>query len=147
MKARRLHDDGGLRVYVAVFDDGDEAVEGLTNLAADEHLDAAALTAIGAFSTATVGYFDRTSASYVEIPVEEQVEVLALTGDVALADERPKLHAHVVLGRRDGTTCGGHLLAGRVWPTLEVVLTETPAHLRRRIEPATGLPLIDLTDR
>lgn len=149
MKATRVHDDGGLRIYVAVFDDGDEAVEGLTGLAADESLDSASLTAIGAFSTATVGYFDRASTSYLEIPVDEQVEVLALTGDVAVAvaDGKPKLHAHVVLGRRDGTTCGGHLLEGRVWPTLEVVVTETPGHLRRLTDPATGLALIDLGER
>lgn len=147
MRATLVHDHGGLRIYVAVFDDGDEAVDGLTRLAADEELDSASLTAIGAFSTATLGYFDRASTSYLEIPVPEQVEVLGLTGDIAVADGNPKVHAHVVLGRRDGTTCGGHLLEGRVWPTLEVVVTETPAHLRRRTDRATGLALIDLTER
>ncbi|MGH9032113.1 MAG: PPC domain-containing DNA-binding protein [Acidimicrobiia bacterium] len=147
MKAQQVHDADGLRVYVAVFDKDDEAVEGLTRLATDERLGSASLTAIGAFSAATVGYFDRETSSYLEIPVDEQVEVLALTGDVAIADGEPKLHAHVVLGRRDGTTIGGHLLEGRVWPTLEVVVTETPGHLHRRTDPTTGLALIDLAER
>jgi predicted DNA-binding protein with PD1-like motif len=61
---------------------------------------------------------------------------------VALADGEPKIHAHVVVGRRDGTALGGHLLDARVRPTLEVVLVETPATLRRTIDKTTGLPLL-----
>lgn len=143
MRAQLVHDDG-LRTYVAVFDKGDETVAGLTEFAATHHIDAASLTAIGAFSRATIGYFDRDTNDYLRLPVDEQVEVLSLVGDIALADDKPKLHAHVVLGRRDGSTCGGHLLDGVVWPTLEVVITQVPQHLRRRLDPETGLPLIDL---
>jgi uncharacterized protein len=53
------------------------------------------------------------------------------------------VHAHVVLGRSDGTALGGHLLEVHVWPTLEVVLDESPAHLRKRSDPETGPALID----
>ena len=53
-------------------------------------------------------------------------------------------HAHVVLGRSDGSAIGGHLVEAHVRPTLEVVLVETPAHLRKRIDAETGLALIDL---
>jgi hypothetical protein len=35
-------------------------------------------------------------------PDESAYAVLSLAGDVALADGDPKVHAHVVLGRRDG---------------------------------------------
>ncbi len=54
------------------------------------------------------------------------------------------MHAHAVLGRADGSTVGGHLLEGEVWPTLEVVVSEAPATLRKRVDPETGLALIDL---
>jgi predicted DNA-binding protein with PD1-like motif len=70
--------------------------------------------------------------------------VLSLVGDIALADGEPQVHAHVVLGRADGSTVGGHLLEGRVWPTLEVIVTELPAALRKRHDEQTGLALIDL---
>jgi predicted DNA-binding protein with PD1-like motif len=43
----------------------------------------------------------------------------------------PKLHAHVVVGKSDGTAHGGHLLDAQVRPTLEVVLVEALQHLRR----------------
>jgi uncharacterized protein len=119
-------------------------VSGLTGFAGRHRLAASHLTAIGAFSQAVLGYFDRDRRDYRRIPVTEQVEVLSLIGDVALKDGKPALHAHVVLGKADGTAVGGHLLEARVWPTLEVILVESPAHLRRRHDPASGLALIDL---
>jgi uncharacterized protein len=72
--------------------------------------------------------------------------VLSLIGDIALSGKQPKLHAHVVLGKADGTALGGHILEARVWPTLEVVLTESPRHLRRKIDDVTGLALIELEE-
>ena len=78
------------------------------------------------------------------MPSREQVEVLSLIGDVALKDDAPQVHAHVVVGRSDGTTLGGHLVEARVRPTLEVILVETPEHLRKEVDPETGLALIRL---
>jgi predicted DNA-binding protein with PD1-like motif len=54
----------------------------------------------------------------------------------------PKLHAHAVVAKSDGSAHGGHLLQGIVRPTLEVVLSESPAWLHREVDEATGLPLI-----
>jgi predicted DNA-binding protein with PD1-like motif len=70
--------------------------------------------------------------------------VLTLAGDIALKDDEPQLHAHVVVGKADGTAWGGHLLEGHVWPTLELVLVESPAELQRRVDQETGLPLIKI---
>jgi hypothetical protein len=92
----------------------------------------------------TLGYFELEKRDYKRIPIDEQVEVVSLVGNIARGDDGPKLHAHVVVGKRDGAAFGGHLIDARVRPTLEVVLVETPAHLRRRSDPATGLALIDL---
>jgi hypothetical protein len=126
-----------------VFDKGEEAIEGLTAFARAERLRAAHFTAIGAFSEVTLGYFDRARKDYKRMPLHEQVEVLSLLGDVALDGDDPKIHAHVVVGLPDGAARGGHLLAGRVWPTLEVVLVESPRFLRKRHDRETGLALID----
>jgi len=60
-------------------------------------------------------------------------------------DGEPMLHAHVVVGKIDGTAHGGHFLQGRVWPTLEMIVSEMPIHLRRKHDEETGLPLIDLS--
>lgn len=144
MKSRVLH-SGPQTTYAVVLDQGDEVVKSLTAFAREHRLNASQITAIGAFSEATLGYFDRATRQYRKIPVRDQVEVLSLVGDIALDGDQPKLHAHVVLGRSDGSALGGHLLEGRVWPTLEVIVTESPRHLRRRMDPASGLALIDLS--
>ncbi len=91
-----------------------------------------------------LGYFDWQKKDYTRIPVAEQVEVLALVGDIALNDGEPQLHPHVVIGKADGSAHGGHLLEAHVRPTLEVIVTESPAHLQRRSDPESGLALIRL---
>lgn len=143
MKSKLLSDEGS-RTYALVFDRGDEVMEELQAFAAAEGVSAAGFTAIGAFSDVTLGYFDWERKDYDEIEVDEQVEVLTLAGDVAVKDGEPALHAHVVLGRSDGTAVGGHLLRARVRPTLELMLTETPGHLQKRLDEETGLALIDI---
>jgi len=135
-------DGGSERTWTLVFDEGDEVMSSLTAFARERQLTAARFTAIGAFRDATLGYFDWTSKSYEKIPMREQVEVLSLVGDVALEGDAPKVHAHVVVGKRDGSAHGGHLLDAHVRPTLEVMLTESPAHLQRLFDPASGLALI-----
>jgi predicted DNA-binding protein with PD1-like motif len=136
----------GSGTWVLVFDAGDEAFSLLSGWVEARRVGAARLTAIGAFERAVVGRFDREAKEYRRIPVDEQVEVLSLLGDVALSpDGTPVVHAHAVLGRADGSTIGGHLLEGHVRPTLEVVLDEAPAHLRKRHDDASGLALIDLS--
>ena|SRR5438105_9456765 len=129
-------------VFAVVFDTGEDPVAGLTRFAEERNLTAASLTAIGAFRDAMLGYFDWASKDYQRIAVQEQTEVLALVGDIALEGTKRKLHAHVVLGRRDGSACGGHLLAATVRPTLEVIVTQSPAFLARVHDPETGLALI-----
>jgi hypothetical protein len=146
MRSKLLDEAHGRRTFALVFDTGDEAMAELSQFAREQRLTAAQFTAIGAFSRAVLAYFDWDTKQYQKIPVDEQVEVLAVTGDVSEeADGTPKVHAHVVLGRRDGTARGGHLMEGHVRPTLEVVLTESPAHLRRRHDPQSGLSLIRLS--
>ena len=108
-------------------------------------LKTSALTAIGAFEKAIVGWFDFEMKTYKKIPVDEQCEVLSAIGDVAVGDDgKASLHVHVVLGLSDGTTRGGHLLEGKVRPTLEVVLIDSPTHLRRKKRADIGIALIDL---
>jgi predicted DNA-binding protein with PD1-like motif len=139
--------DRGERTFVVVFDKGDEVVEGLTAFAGQQRLRVSQVTAIGALRDVTLGYFDPDERRYREIPLREQVEVLSLLGVVTLDGEKPKLHAHIVVGRSDGSARGGHLLSGDVFPTLEVVVEELPRHLQRRTDPETGLALIDLGDQ
>jgi predicted DNA-binding protein with PD1-like motif len=143
MKAKLLTENGA-KTYAVVFESSDEFMSGLTAFAREHKLDAAQLTAIGAFSEATLGFFDIERKTYKKIPVTGQVEVLSLVGDIALENGEPMVHAHVVVGSADGTARGGHVMEARVRPTLEVIVVESPRHLHREFDPATGLALIKL---
>jgi predicted DNA-binding protein with PD1-like motif len=145
VKVKVLHADGA-RTLAVVFETGEEPMQGLLDVAKRERITAGHFTAIGAFEEATLGYFDWSRKDYARIPVRGQVEVLSLVGDVALEGDVPKIHAHVVVGKRDGTAHGGHLLDARVRPTLEVILVQPPGHLRRRFDPRSKLALIEIEE-
>lgn len=138
----RLLNPGPPRVFAVVLETGDEVVQCLSRFAAEHALDASQVSAIGAFARSIVGFYDLERREYQRIPVDEQAELLAMLGDIADEQGRPKLHVHVVLGLRDGTTRGGHLLEAEVRPTCEIIVTESPGHLRRSYDPATGLALL-----
>jgi len=144
MKSAKLSGEAGSETRVAILDSGEEAFATLTKFANDAAITAASLTAIGAFERATVGWFDFEKKTYKKIEVADQCEVLSAIGDIAVCDDgKASLHVHVVLGLADGSTRGGHLLEGKVRPTLEVVITDTAAHLRRKKKPELGIALID----
>ncbi|MFE6171397.1 PPC domain-containing DNA-binding protein [Streptomyces sp. NPDC056464] len=130
-------------VYVLVLAPGEDALAEITGFARERDLRASQVTAVGAFSQAVVGWFDRAAKDYRHIGIDEQCEVLSLLGDIAVGEDGPTAHLHAVLGLSDGTTRGGHLLEGQVWPTLEVIVRDSPAALAKVHRPDLGLALID----
>jgi predicted DNA-binding protein with PD1-like motif len=142
MKAKLLT-SGAPATHALVFGRGDEVMQGLRAFSRGHAITAAHLSGIGAFSDVTLGYFEWQSKEYERIRLDEQVEVVTLAGDVALKDDEPDVHVHVVVAKRDGSAHGGHLIEAHVRPTLEVILEESPAHLRKRTDPESGLALID----
>lgn len=143
MQVKQIRTDAS-RQYVVVLDTGEEAVGCLLDFARDNGITGGELTGLGAFRDVTLGFFDVETSDYEKIRLDEQVEVVSLVGNFATKDGEAKLHPHVVVAKRDGSAWGGHLLEAHVRPTLEVVVTEVPAHLRRKTDPETGLPLLSL---
>lgn len=143
MQHKRIHESAGQRTYAVVLETGDEVMTCLQDFVRREKIFAAQLTGIGAFRDAVLMYFDWETKQYLRIPVAEQVEVASLLGDVAQAPSgEPALHIHLVLGKRDGSAMAGHLAEAHVRPTLEVIVTESPAHLRKVKDAESGLALI-----
>jgi predicted DNA-binding protein with PD1-like motif len=143
MRSKLLNADPPI-TYAVVLDTGDEVTGELGKFVRDQEVEAASVTAIGAFSRAVLGYFQWETKQYKKIAVDEQVEVLSLLGDVAVDDEGPTLHLHAVLGKSDGSVVGGHLIEAYVRPTLEIILVQSPSYLRKRKDPETGLALINI---
>jgi predicted DNA-binding protein with PD1-like motif len=143
MQSKLIHAAAGERTYAIILAAGDEVMETLTRFATEADLDAASFKAIGAFERATLAFFDWERKEYLPIAVDEQTEVASLTGDIAIGpDGKPALHIHAVLGRRDGSAIAGHLQKAIVRPTLEVILTEAPTYLKKKLDPEIGIALI-----
>jgi predicted DNA-binding protein with PD1-like motif len=143
MHSKLINNDSE-KTYAVILETGEEVVSQLQRYAQDNKLSASHFTAIGAFSSVTLGYFNWEKKEYEKIAINEQVEVLSLIGDVSIQDGEPKTHIHVVVGKRDGSAHGGHLLQAYVRPTLEVILSESPSYMRRSFDPDSGIALIDL---
>ena len=140
----KLINSGELKTYAVVFDEHDEVIKLLEGFAKEKNLKAAQFTGIGAFSEVTLGFFDFDTKDYLKIEIKEQAELLSLVGDITLYKDKHQVHPHVVVGKRDGTAYGGHLLKATVHPTLELVINESPGYLQREMNEETGLPLIKI---
>jgi uncharacterized protein len=146
MQIKPLETSDGRRSFAVILEPEDEAIQAIRKVADEYRIDGAYVTAIGAFSDVTLGFWDQTKKIYHRIAVHEQVELLSLSGNIAMGpDGARQIHAHVVIGKRDGTAHGGHLLEALVRPTMEMIITEVPKHLQRQSDEQTGLPLLDLT--
>jgi len=143
MKSRQI--DHSPKTFILVFETGDELAKGLLEFAKQEKLSAASFKAVGALSSVRLGWFSWESKQYEpSVTLDEQLELLSLIGDVAVKSGKPVVHAHAVIGRKDGTAHGGHLLEAHIRPTCEVVLAESPIHLQKQVDPESGLAVIKL---
>jgi len=134
----------GERTYAVIFSKGDEILSGLTEFAEREKIAAGYFTAIGALKSARFGWFDPARKAYRDIPINRQVELISLIGDVGLVNGAPQIHAHGAVGLPDGRVRGGHLLHAIAWPTLELFFTACPTTLIKKHDDETDLFLFDV---
>jgi hypothetical protein len=143
MWVKVLNSNKGQVEYAVIFRAGDDPYAGLTEFAAKYHVHSAHFTAIGGFHDARLAWFDEQKKMFRVIPVDQQVEVASLIGDIAQLNGKPAVHMHCVVALPDGETRGGHILSAHVSPLLEIFVTADPVALQKRHDPATGLTLMD----
>lgn len=137
--------------YVMRFEDGEAFPEKFLDFLAAEGVTGGTFSGLGAVRWIRIAFFNVETLQYEDREFDEQMEVPALVGNVALHEGKPLVHAHITLGRRDYTVLGGHLRGGIVRPTLEVTLQLSAdsvqsdvVALPRSVDPVYGLPALDL---
>ena len=140
----KLLNDDKQKTYAIVLESGEEAMEQILAFANEKKIAASQFTAIGAFSETIVGFFDFSIKDYKKTHFNQQMEVLSLMGDITIFKDQYKIHGHIVLAKEDGSAYGGHLMKGIVHPTLEIILTESPVYLQRKMDKDAGIPLIKI---
>lgn len=155
MRHKLLETEDGRRKFVLVLDAGEEALTAIKAFAVAQNLTGTTLSGLGAFSRCCLGHFDPATKEFSRNEVAVQSEVLSMIGNIAGSGDAvdddgdndddaagPHLHVHCVVGLNDATTRGGHLIEGFVRPTMELVLEESPVHLQRGLDRASGLVLL-----
>jgi predicted DNA-binding protein with PD1-like motif len=144
VKVHLLSESNGRKSYVLAFHPGDDAVAGLNEFAREHHVSCAHFTGVGAFSSASLAWYDFAAKTYRVIQVDQPVEVVSCIGDVALdQDDVPIVHIHCAVADSNGKMTGGHLLEGPVSATLEVFLTAEPTPIHKILDTRSGLRLIE----
>lgn len=140
MRYRLLDPTPGHRVLAVAMEVGDHAVAKLLDLATELDLKTCTIAGLGGFHGAKLAFFDVDNGTFVENDFDEQFEVAAFVGNLTReeGDDAQHLHAHVVLGRSDASTVGGHLVEATVRPTLELMIHESPGTIPRGTDPKTG---------
>lgn len=116
----------------------------LTEFCLQQGITAGVVQGIGAAEFVRCGYYSLPSQEYQFTDIDELVEILSFSGNVALKDGGPFIHAHGVFGRADTSTFGGHVAELRVGVTFEVILQPWEKSLHRAYNDTIGLHLLDL---
>ncbi|MES3629706.1 MAG: DNA-binding protein [Longimonas sp.] len=128
--------------HLLVFDQQADFMEELAAFGERRSVQSATFQGIGAFSSATLAFFDREAQRYDPIEVATQTEVLHVSGNLTHHEGEIRVHAHATLSYPDGSTIGGHLLQATVWPTLELQCQTYSTRIGRTDHEDIGLPLI-----
>ena len=122
---------------------GEELIAQLEVVATSGGMTAGWLSGLGGASAATLGFYDPVSRQYEWTEYDEPLEILSLTGNLAMVDDRPFWHVHGVFSGRDGRVIGGHVQRLTIGLTGELQITTRQAALMRVYDDVTGLKLID----
>jgi predicted DNA-binding protein with PD1-like motif len=136
------------RVLVSRLEPGEDLIDAITFVVKENGIKAAQFFGIGAISKARLGFFDMVTGEYLSYDIDKNLEVVSLTGNVALSENGSVVvHAHMVASDREGNCFGGHVMQGcEVSVTIELFLTELENNLTRAKDVLTGLNLLNLPE-
>jgi uncharacterized protein len=135
------------RRFLGRLPHGKDLITSIEDFCKASSIQMATFSVIGAVSSATLGAYDQKQQVYATFTQKEPHEIVSCTGNVSLLDEKPVVHAHIVLGNLEGKTIGGHLFPETILYAAEIDLQElTGTPLKRAYDDTTGLMLWKIPD-
>jgi len=128
--------------YLLRFDRGEEIVSGLAVFAAQERIPGASFTAIGAAEKVVISFYSGRTKKYEDMLIKDELEISALSGNVAWKGSEPIVHAHGVFSDRAMKTFGGHVKKCVISFTGEVSLSVFGKKVERAHDEKAGLNLL-----
>ena len=128
--------------YVGRLPHGMDMLEQITDLAVKADIRTGIITVIGAVSHVSFGYYDQAAHHYMQKDKKGQFEILSCTGNISIKDEKPMVHAHIMLSDETGMAFGGHLMSPTLIFAAEIVMHRLEGlDLVRTPDEKTGLCL------
>ena len=130
--------------HVLVLLEGEKLIESITDFCSSKKIAAATFTAIGALKEVELGFYDLAAREYHWKKIEAELELDSATGNVAILDGKPIVHAHATASDSGMQAFGGHLREATVGASCEVFLTPLQGKIERKPDEKTGLKLMQL---
>ncbi|MDB5158758.1 MAG: hypothetical protein JWR50_3465 [Mucilaginibacter sp.] len=143
VKVKLISADGPTKTYVLIFAKGDEVMSGLKEFAVKYNVKSAHFNAIGDASSVKFGWYDISKKMFKVMRLNEFAEITSLVGDITIYNNNPVVHAHISMATQDGIVHGGHLFEAFISPTLQLMMTVEPASLFKKLDPESGILIID----
>ena len=135
------------RIFMGKIEYNSDLLDGLTGICTEKNIQLGKVEAIGSVKKARLGYYNQQEQKYHYIDLSEPLEIINLTGNISLKDDKPFIHAHVSLSDSKGNAFGGHLVQGTIVFACEVIIyTFDGPEFRRCFNDETGLPLWDIPE-
>ena len=115
--------------------------EELKELALKENIRLAAVQALGATNSFTVGVYNVAEKQYYANTFSGSFEIVSLTGTINTMNGAFYTHLHMSAGNDKGEVFGGHLNRAVVSATCEMVVDVLDGTVDRQYDPITGLNL------
>jgi predicted DNA-binding protein with PD1-like motif len=129
-------------VFLLRLDKGDELFSVLKTFCLQHTIKAGWFQGLGAAGEVILSFYDLDEKKYIDVTLQEDVEIVSLTGNVGWLQNEYAFHAHGVFATKDYSTKGGHVKKLVVSATCELFLTTLTKKLVRKYDEQTGLQLL-----
>lgn len=134
--------------YCIRVDKGQDVIQAITEFCNINKITFASFCGIGATNDAVVSIYNTKTKKYEDRKIKQDAEILSLNGNVSLFENKPFVHAHVVLGINknsrpndwetilslglgDFMVVGGHVKECKISLTCEIFLTQYNDKIKR----------------
>jgi predicted DNA-binding protein with PD1-like motif len=130
--------------YLVRLVKGEEVIKTLTSFIGEQNILGGFVFGLGAFKDLTLGYYDSAKKEYIKKLIRDDLEFGNLTGSIAYVEGKPFVHAHVSAAGSDMKAFCGHLFSATISGTGEFLVIPSESKVERKVDPETGLTLLDL---
>ena len=129
-------------IYVIRFDQGEEVIETIKKICFEKNMEAGFFFGLGAARELVLSHYDIDRKQYNDTPINEDLEIAGIFGNVTRKDGEVYIHAHGSFSDKNFKTYAGHVKKVIVSGTCEIVLEMLHEPILREHDSKSGLNLL-----